>query len=189
MWDLYASKSVIHQHSCIETPQRNEIIEQNHQRQLLNVARALSFQAHLPSQFWADCVLTARYLINRIPSPHLHGKSPYEILFSWIPIYSHLRVFRCLCYTSTLKCHRAKFDPQARACIILGYPFSVKNYKLYNINTKTVFVSKDVLFHETIFPFTSINDYVSTPFELVLPTPLADVLNPTSIPNNNDSNS
>lgn len=78
--EFYASKGIIHQHSCIEIPQQYGIIERKHQH-LLNVARALSFQEHL-SQFWGDCVLTATYLMNQILSSYLHGKLPYEVLFS-----------------------------------------------------------------------------------------------------------
>jgi hypothetical protein len=57
---------------------------------ILNVARALHLQAHLPLCFWGDYVLTATHLINHILTSNISYKSPYEITFSKPPTYSHL---------------------------------------------------------------------------------------------------
>lgn len=58
MANLYNSKGIIHQISCVERQQQNCIVEGKYQH-LLNVARALKFQANLPDQFWGKYILTA----------------------------------------------------------------------------------------------------------------------------------
>ena len=115
------------------------------------VARALRFQANLPLKFWGDCVFTATYLINRTPRPPFQNLTPYEKLLGHSPSCGHLRIFGCLCFVSTLS--RDKFDARAKPCTFLGYPFGTKGYNVYDLATKTCFVSRDVVFKESIFPF------------------------------------
>jgi hypothetical protein len=150
MTEFFNSKGVIHQLSYVETPQQNSVVERKHQH-MLNVACSLWFQAHLPLPFWGECVLSAVHIINQIPTPILSNISPFEKLFHNPHSLSHFRVFGYLCFVSTSSHHRTKFASRAKPCIFIGYPFGIKGYKVFDLHSKSILVSRDVIFHEDIF--------------------------------------
>ncbi|CAN1826383.1 Retrovirus-related Pol polyprotein from transposon RE1 [Linum perenne] len=152
MRDFYAEHGIYHQTSCVERQQQNGKVERKHQ-DILNIARALKFQAGLPLSFWGDCVLHSIHILNRLPTAILSNKTPFEALYGTKPDYSHLKVFGCLVYASSLDRGRTKFHFMARQGIHIGLAPGIKGYKIFDLHTKQVFVSRDVIFHENIFPF------------------------------------
>ncbi|XP_070042948.1 uncharacterized protein [Nicotiana tomentosiformis] len=67
------------------------------------MVRALRFQAAIPLSFWGECVSTDVYILKRLPSRVIGFKSPFERFYLHAPSITHLKVFGCLCYTTTPK--------------------------------------------------------------------------------------
>ncbi|KAG6385467.1 hypothetical protein SASPL_154302 [Salvia splendens] len=67
------------------------------------VARTLMSHMHVPKYLWSDAVLTACFLINRMPSSVLHRDIPFSCLHPDKPLY-HIppRIFGCTCFVHDL---------------------------------------------------------------------------------------
>jgi len=137
MTDFYLSKGVSHQTTCVETPQKNGIFERKHQH-IMNVARALMFQANLPKSLWSYAVIHSVHLINRFPTPLLQNKCPYIVLYKQQADLNHLKVFGCLAYSNTLKHGRTKLSPRARKTVFIGYKDGTKGY-FFDTNEPIIF--------------------------------------------------
>ncbi|WOH00045.1 hypothetical protein DCAR_0519401 [Daucus carota subsp. sativus] len=170
--DFFNASGILFQTSCVGTPQQNGRVERK-QKHILNVGRALRFQANLPIHFWGESVLVAAYLINRTPSSLLQNKTPYEFLFGTSPTYNTIRTFGCLCFAHNQKAKGDKFVSRSRKCIFVGYPYNKKGWRLFDLDTKEFFVSRDVKFFEDLFPFDDPNPSNFVPATMV---PMNDVV-------------
>jgi Integrase core domain/GAG-pre-integrase domain len=147
-------KGIIHQTSCVGTPQQN-CVSKRKTRYLLEVTRALLFSANLSKTYWSDAILTACYLINHLSSHIFDFQSPMEILYNRKFNISHLQVFGCICYVHSQ--HAGKLDPHARKCVFIGYRSYKKGYKCYDPTSKRMYISRDVRFDETIIFYVTEN--------------------------------
>jgi hypothetical protein len=182
MNDYYSSLGIIHQTSCVESPEQNGRVERKHQH-LLNVGRALLFQSNLPKHFWSYAVVHATYIINRIATPVLKGKSPYEMMFNTLPDLNVLKVFGSLAYASTLQINKTKLSPRGRKCIYLGHKQGVKGIILYDLQTKDIFISRNVTHHDHILPY--VTNSSSPKWNYYTTSPLSDIL-PSDQPSSDD---
>lgn len=133
MTELLKSLGITHQSSCVYTPQQNGVVERRH-KHILNIARTLRFQASVPLRFWGECVTTVAYLISRLPTSTLKGRTPYEILHSVPASLTH------------------KFAPRAVPAVFLEYSMVQKGYKMYTLVSRKFIVSRDVVFKEDVYP-------------------------------------
>ncbi|KAL3373978.1 hypothetical protein AABB24_005776 [Solanum stoloniferum] len=148
---MFKEMRVIHQRSCPYTPQQNGVVERKH-RHLLEVTRALRFQAKIPLQFWGHCMLAASHIINRLPSSVLNFQTPYEKLYGRKPDLSHFRTIGCLCFAKVLPAND-KMMARSRTVDHMGYSEIQKGYILFDIATRSFFVRRDDIFREEVFLF------------------------------------
>jgi IS30 family transposase len=80
----FLEKGIVHQSSCNDTPQQNGIVERKN-KHLLEVARALCFTNKVPKYLWGEVILTATYLINRMPTRVLNFKTPLQVFTNCNP--------------------------------------------------------------------------------------------------------
>ncbi|KAL0375441.1 UNVERIFIED_CONTAM: Retrovirus-related Pol polyprotein from transposon RE1 [Sesamum radiatum] len=105
-------------------------------------------EKHLPKAFWAEAVYTAVYLLNRCPTKAVQNMTPIEAWSGRKPSAKHLRVFGSICYVHIPTEKRHKLEEKTEKGIFLGYSTQSKGYRIYNLKTKKLIISRDVEFDE-----------------------------------------
>ncbi|WVZ48888.1 hypothetical protein U9M48_000283 [Paspalum notatum var. saurae] len=67
--------------------------------------------------------------------------------------YTKLRVFGCACWPNLRPYNDKKLSFRTKQCTFLGYSASHKGYKCFDHTTGRVYISRDVVFDESVFPF------------------------------------
>ena len=122
-------------------------------RTIVTIGRSLLHHARLDKCFWAEAAMAAIYIKNRLPSPKIQEKTPFEIVYKCKPSVRHMRVFGCRVYVLTPKEKRLKWDPKAREGLFMGYEETSKAYRVFDIEAGQVVITQDVNFDESAFGF------------------------------------
>lgn len=109
--------------------------------------------SNLPPEYWSFAFKTAVYLINRLPTPILNMKSPYQVLHKKSPTTSHLHSFGCLCFPWLRPYVSNKLQPRSQPCIFLGYAESEYSYLCLDPTNHKTYTSRHVKFFDHIFPY------------------------------------
>ena len=86
---LCEQSGIIHQVTAPYSPQSNGIAEQKN-RTLKEMMNAMLISSGLPQNMWGEAVLSANYLLNKIPRKQ-EDKTPYELWKGRSPSYKHYR--------------------------------------------------------------------------------------------------
>ena len=111
----------------------------------------------MPLKYWDEAFITATYLINRFPSKVIGNSTPLERLYNQKPNYNSLNFFGCACYPNLRPYNQHKLEFRSTECVFLGYSNLHKGYKCLEVSSGRIYISRDVVFDETIFPFSKLH--------------------------------
>jgi hypothetical protein len=156
---FFQKVDISHLVSCPHAHQQNEPAKRKH-RHIIEVGLSLLAYASMPLKYWDEAFSTAVHLINRLPSRVINSQTPMEHLFGSTGDYSLLRIFCCACWPNLRPYNNHKLQFCSKQCVFVGYSSSHKGYKCLDISSGRLYISRDVVFDETVFPFASLHDNV-----------------------------
>ena len=139
-----------------------------------------SFSWHFSDTNWFICmfpsnfeltVLTACYLINRVLSSILNGKTFLNSLSWKTTVWFTSKSFWVCVFCSNSQKNHDKLDPQAIQCVFLGYSRTQKGYHCWNHVSKNYVIYTDVTFY---FSPSICSTTKPSTTHVTLPVPLED---------------
>lgn len=136
-----------HEKSAPYTPEQNGRCERDN-RTIVEMARSMLYAKNLDEELWAEAVLCATYLLNRIPTIQAKGSTSFEEWTGKKLKLDHIRTFGSTVFEHVPNIKRTKWQPKAIKKIIVGYDEDSSNYRLFDPITKKMTISANVIFHE-----------------------------------------
>jgi hypothetical protein len=97
-----------------------------------------------------EAVVTAVYILNRVPCKAVDGKTPFEVWYGRKPVVHHLKTFGCIVYVKNMKPNLKKLEDRGRKMIFVGYERGSKAYRTFDPLTSRVTITRDVVFDESM---------------------------------------
>jgi hypothetical protein len=92
-----------------------------------------------------------------LPSKVIDFATPVEKLLQTKPNYDSLRIFGCACWPNLRPYNKRKLAFRSKQCVFLGYSPCHKGVKCLDVKAGRVYISRDVVFDENVFPFASLH--------------------------------
>jgi histone deacetylase 1/2 len=153
---FFKQVGIAHHISCPHKHQQNGSAERKH-RHIVEVGLSILAHASMPLKYWDEAFLTAVFLINRLPSQVIDGATPLERLTGKQTDYSFLRTFGCACWPNLCPYNKHKLQFRSRRCVFLGYSNFHKGFKCLDPSEGRIYISRDVVFDEHVFPFAQLH--------------------------------
>jgi hypothetical protein len=153
-WKEYLQKHGITQELTAPYSSSQNGLAERAIRTTMEDVRTLLRDSDLGHSYWAEAAAHSIYTRNLIPSRRHPKCIPIESLTGKRQDIGHLRVFGAKCWAKIPTVHGiqvnggSKLDVRSMECRLLGYASGSGNYKVQDIATRRVFVSRDVVFEE-----------------------------------------
>ena len=126
-------------------------------RHIVEVGLSLLAHTSMPLKYWDEAFLTAVFIINRLPSKVITNDTPHDRLLGTPPDYSFFRTFGCAVWPNLRPYNAKKLQFCSIGCVFLGYSNLHKGFKCLDPSTGRVYVSRDVVFDESVYPFSQLH--------------------------------
>ncbi|KAL0303170.1 UNVERIFIED_CONTAM: Retrovirus-related Pol polyprotein from transposon TNT 1-94 [Sesamum radiatum] len=150
------NNDIIHETSAPYTPQQNGIAERKN-RTLKEMMNAMLLSSGMPDNMWGEAVLSACYVLNRVPHKKL-DKTPYELWKGFTLNLSYLKVWGCLAKVAYPDFRKSNIGPRTFNCVFVGYAQSSAAYRFMCLHDNSFCESRDAEFFELIFPMNKMHD-------------------------------
>lgn len=149
--EFFIEKEIVHIKSAPFTPAQNGIIEREN-RTLMNGVRSMLIHKNAPDILWGEALLTIVYVLNRSVNSITIDKTPFELYIGRKPKVGHVKVFGCISNVKTQIKKRSgyqkKYEHRASKSIFVGYEDYDYTYRVYNLQSKKIIISRDVIYDE-----------------------------------------
>ncbi|GJS72903.1 zinc finger, CCHC-type containing protein [Tanacetum coccineum] len=152
---FFQSVRIIHETTAPYTPQQNGVAERKN-RALKEMLNSMLSYSGLSQGFWGESMLTACYLLNRVPNKR-NKTTPYELWYKKRPNLLFLRVWGCRAVVRLSDPKRKTLGEKGIDCIFVGYAEHSKAYRFYviepndSVSINSIIKSRDAIFDENRF--------------------------------------
>lgn len=116
-------------------------------RTLVEKVRCMLIDMNLSKKLWAEALHAAANIVN-VPPNEMNKKSPDEMWLNMKPDLNNFKVFGCKALVMIPYEKRKKLDDKAFECIFLRRAENSKAFRLFNMKTNDIIISRDVVFYE-----------------------------------------
>uniref|UniRef100_T1IVV8 Integrase catalytic domain-containing protein n=1 Tax=Strigamia maritima TaxID=126957 RepID=T1IVV8_STRMM len=145
------AQNIKHKVTNIYSPHMN-VVAERFNRSAIEALRATIVDDNMDRMWWAEVLMAYTHVKNRLSQKLLEGQTPYERVFNRKPNIHYFRVIGSKCYRLLPKTQRnSKLGPVSKECILIGYSWNTKGYRIYDPEEDKVYNTQDVRFIESSY--------------------------------------